>query len=50
MSRPQKIHKPIKGNFNDIFGAIAIGTRKGKKASMKLATAKASTLTKAKPA
>ena len=25
MSRPQKLHKPIKGNFTDIINAIADG-------------------------
>ena len=36
MSRPQKIHKPIKGAFNDILGAIALGAGKGKKTAVAL--------------
>jgi hypothetical protein len=42
MSRPQKIHKPIKGDFNAILGAIALGSGTGKRAATKLARAKAS--------
>ncbi len=30
MSRPQKIHKPIKGAFNNILASIAAGTKTGK--------------------
>jgi hypothetical protein len=26
MSRPQKIHKPIKGEFNNILASVAEGT------------------------
>jgi hypothetical protein len=37
MSRPQKIHKPIKGGFNNILASVAAGTGKGKKAVNKLA-------------
>ena len=40
MSRPQKIHKPIKGAFNQILGAVAMGEGKGKAAARKLAQAK----------
>ena len=36
MSRPQKIHKPIKGAFNNILAAVALGGGKGKKAATKL--------------
>jgi hypothetical protein len=35
MSRPQKIHKPIKGSFNNILASVAAGTGRGKKASEK---------------
>ena len=37
MSRPQKIHKPIKGGFNNILASVATGTGKGKKAAERLA-------------
>ena len=40
MSRPQKIHKPIKAPFNTILGAVAAGHGKGKAAAAKLARAK----------
>jgi hypothetical protein len=30
MSRPQKIHKPIKARFNQILAAVATGQGKGK--------------------
>jgi hypothetical protein len=40
MSRPQKKHRPIKGDFNAILGAIAIGSGAGKKAATKLAKGK----------
>ncbi len=33
MSRPQKIHKPIKGAFNNILASIGAGTGRGKKAA-----------------
>ena len=33
MSRPQKIHPPIKGAFNDILAAIGTGAGKAKKAA-----------------
>jgi hypothetical protein len=36
MSRPQKIHKPIKGGFNQILGAVAMGSGKGKRAAIQL--------------
>ncbi len=35
MSRPPKIHKPIKGAFNNILASIAAGTGKGKKVATK---------------
>lgn len=41
MSRPQKMHKPLKGNFNSILGAIAIGSGAGKRAANKAAKARA---------
>jgi hypothetical protein len=31
MSRPQKIHKPIKGSFNSVLGAVAMGSGAGKR-------------------
>ena len=37
MSRPQKMHKPIKGKFNDILAAIGEGTGQGKRAAGKAA-------------
>jgi hypothetical protein len=51
MSRPQKIHKPIKGTFNNILGVVAIGTGRGKNAAKKLASevVKASDHTPKKP-
>jgi len=36
MSRQQKIHKPIKGAFNDILAAVGMGSGKGKQAANKL--------------
>lgn len=36
MSRPQKKHKPLKGDFNSILAAIAMGTGKGKRAALDL--------------
>jgi hypothetical protein len=40
MSRPQKIIPPIKGDFNSILSAVAIGSGKGKRAAIKLAREK----------
>ncbi len=40
MSRPQKMHKPLKGGFNEILGAVALGSGRGKRAAMKLAREK----------
>ena len=37
MSRPQKIHNPIKGAFNNILAAIAQGTGQAKAAANKAA-------------
>jgi hypothetical protein len=37
MSRPQKMHKPIKGKFNNILASVAAGAGKGKQAAEKLA-------------
>ena len=39
MSRPQKIHKPIKGAFNNILAAVAQGTGQAKVAANKTAAA-----------
>lgn len=33
MSRPQKIHKPLKGAFNNILAAVALGDGKNKRKS-----------------
>jgi hypothetical protein len=33
MSRPQKVHKPIKAGFNTILGAIALGGGTAKRAA-----------------
>jgi hypothetical protein len=35
MSRPQKVHKPIKGAFNNILASIGVGTGKAKQAATK---------------
>jgi hypothetical protein len=35
------MHKPLKGNFNDILGAVAMGGGKGKKKAIELQAAKA---------
>jgi len=40
MSRPQKIHPPLKGGFNNILASIAIGSGKGKAAAQRLAAHK----------
>jgi hypothetical protein len=32
MSRPQKLHKPLKGDFNSILAAVAMGHGTSKKA------------------
>ena len=37
MSRPQKLHKPLKGGFNEILGAVAIGKGKAKRAANRAA-------------
>jgi hypothetical protein len=37
MSRPRKMHKPLKGTFNEILAAVTMGTGKGKKAAKELA-------------
>jgi hypothetical protein len=31
------MHRPLKGGFNEILGAVAMGSGKGKKAAKKLA-------------
>jgi hypothetical protein len=41
MSRPQKIIPPIKGDFNNILRAVAMGSGVGKRAAVKLARGKA---------
>ena len=40
MSRPQKMHKPLKGGFNNILAAIATGSGVSKSTSRKLANKK----------
>lgn len=39
MSRPQKLHKPLKGGFNEILGAVAMGKGNAKRAANKAANA-----------
>jgi hypothetical protein len=34
MSRPQKIHPPLKGDFSEILAAVAMGGGKGKQATI----------------
>ena len=41
MSRPQKFIPPIKGDFNSILSAVAMGSGKGKLAAINLARNKA---------
>jgi hypothetical protein len=41
MSRQQKIHKPLKGDFNSILGAVAVGQGKSKRAAQKAARQRA---------
>lgn len=40
MSRPQKLHKPIKASFNNILSAVGMGSGKGKRAAQTLAREK----------
>jgi hypothetical protein len=35
MSRPQKMHKPLKGDFNQILAAVAMGSGNAKRAALK---------------
>jgi hypothetical protein len=49
MSRPQKIIPPIKGNFNDILKAVAMGSGNGKIAAKELARNPVIKATEAKP-
>jgi len=35
MSRPQKMHTPIKGTFNSILASVAAGTGKAKRMAKK---------------
>jgi len=44
MSRPQKIIPPIKGEFNSILSAVAMGSGKGRRAAIKLAKEKTGAL------
>ena len=34
------MHKPLKGDFNEILAAVAMGSGKGKRAALKLAKEK----------
>jgi hypothetical protein len=36
MSRPQKKHKPLKGGFNEILAAVAMGSGRGKRVAHEL--------------
>lgn len=36
MSRPQKIHKPLKANFSDVLWTISLGEGNGKKTARAL--------------
>ena len=36
MSRPQKIHKPLKGGFVNILAAVAMGSGNGKRVAKQL--------------
>ena len=35
MSRPQKMHKPLKGGFNNILASVAMGKGTAKRAARK---------------
>jgi len=35
MSRPRKMHKPLKADFNNILAAVGAGTGRGKVAAKK---------------
>jgi hypothetical protein len=48
MSRPKKMHEPLKGGFNQILSAVALGTGKGKRAAEALASKKAATKSRPK--
>lgn len=36
MSRPRKMHRPIKGSFNEILAAALMGGGRGKRAAIEL--------------
>ncbi len=38
MSRPRKMHKPLKGGFNNILASVAMGKGTAKRAAQKTAT------------
>jgi hypothetical protein len=42
MSRPKKVHKPIRGSFTEILVAVATGKGSGKAAARKAARGKRS--------
>jgi len=48
MSRQQKLHKPIKGDFNSILATVAMGEGKSKRMGHKAAKARAVEKTKGK--
>ena len=39
MSRPRKIHKPLKGSFNEVLAAVGMGSGPGKRAAKELQAA-----------
>ena len=49
MSRPQKLHKPIKGGFNNILAAVALGQGQAKKAATNVASQAVVKASKPKP-
>ena len=49
MSRPQKVHKPLKGGFEAILAAVATGSGAGKRTARKLQAKAQNKAKKAKP-
>lgn len=49
MSRPRKMHKPIKGSLNGILAAIGMGSGAGKKSAKALARKKQASRSSEKP-
>jgi len=50
MSRPRKIHPPLKGGVNSILAAVAMGSGKGKQAAQALERAKQTRVAQPTPA